>query len=327
MLEPHILKPIVRNRNGEKPRKTASTATGNNHVANVAFGAPLIFDKTRDRYLPSLDKTMSALSSAFLSIGRAVGNLETVLIRLVLGLSPLSIPWKRKATIMKRLTFLALLLPALFACEQREQPASTSGGQDRTQSAPSTPSSGSGAGQTSGSSGTESGTSGSGQPSNMPSDSGTSGSGATSGSSTEPGTSGSSGATPGSSTEPSTSGSSTDMSTPGAGSTSGSSTEPSTSGSSPDMSTPGAESTTGSSTEPSTSGSEATSGSSTEPAPPGQEQTSGSSGDYTVAEGDTLSSIAQEHGLNSQDIARWNNIQNPDQIYPGQNLRLSEPGS
>ncbi|HEX2531911.1 MAG TPA: LysM domain-containing protein [Burkholderiaceae bacterium] len=44
-----------------------------------------------------------------------------------------------------------------------------------------------------------------------------------------------------------------------------------------------------------------------------------------MAAGDTLSGIAQEHGLNYRDLAEWNNIQNPNQIQQGQSLRLSPP--
>ena len=85
--------------------------------------------------------------------------------------------------------------------------------------------------------------------------------------------------------------------------------------------------------------SQAQTGSSTEPAAPSGTaaqapaaapaagQTSGSSGEYTVAAGDTLSSIARDHGLKYQDVARWNNIQNPNRIQPGQSLRLTEPNS
>lgn len=68
-----------------------------------------------------------------------------------------------------------------------------------------------------------------------------------------------------------------------------------------------------------------------EPAKPAGGQTSGSasgsSGDYTVAAGDTLSGIAREHGVSREDLARWNNIKDPNRIYPGQTLKLSESGS
>lgn len=62
-----------------------------------------------------------------------------------------------------------------------------------------------------------------------------------------------------------------------------------------------------------------------EPVEPATAPTSGASGsgDYTVAEGDTLSGIAQEHGVNRQDLAKWNNIKDPDRIYPGQTLQLT----
>jgi LysM repeat protein len=52
---------------------------------------------------------------------------------------------------------------------------------------------------------------------------------------------------------------------------------------------------------------------------------SSSGGEYTVAEGDTLSSIARTHGVNSRDLANWNNIRNPNLIQQGQSLRLSAP--
>lgn len=64
--------------------------------------------------------------------------------------------------------------------------------------------------------------------------------------------------------------------------------------------------------------------------PPATTKSSGSSGsadEYTVAEGDTLSSIAQQHGMNYQDLATWNNLQDPNMIRPGQTLRLTEPSS
>ena len=48
---------------------------------------------------------------------------------------------------------------------------------------------------------------------------------------------------------------------------------------------------------------------------------------YVVARGDTLSAIAWRYELNWQDVARWNRLQNPDLIYPGQRLLLKPPGS
>lgn len=57
------------------------------------------------------------------------------------------------------------------------------------------------------------------------------------------------------------------------------------------------------------------------------EKSSGSSGEYTVAAGDTLSGIARDHGVNRADLARWNDIKDPNKILPGQTLRLSEPNS
>lgn len=62
-------------------------------------------------------------------------------------------------------------------------------------------------------------------------------------------------------------------------------------------------------------------------APDAAGKTSGSSGEYTVAAGDTLSGIARDHDLNQSDLAKWNNIRNPNRIHPGQTLRLSESNS
>lgn len=50
-------------------------------------------------------------------------------------------------------------------------------------------------------------------------------------------------------------------------------------------------------------------------------------GSYTVQGGDTLRDIAGRHpGLQWQDIARENNISNPDLIFPGQVLRIPSGG-
>ena len=48
-------------------------------------------------------------------------------------------------------------------------------------------------------------------------------------------------------------------------------------------------------------------------------------GYYRVKPGDRLYRIALENGQNYRDIARWNNIQNPDQIEVGQVLRVKPP--
>lgn len=50
-----------------------------------------------------------------------------------------------------------------------------------------------------------------------------------------------------------------------------------------------------------------------------------SAGTYTVKEGDTLFSIAFRHSLDHEELARWNDIDNPSLIYPGKELQLG-PG-
>jgi len=46
---------------------------------------------------------------------------------------------------------------------------------------------------------------------------------------------------------------------------------------------------------------------------------------YTVKRGDTLFSIALNHGLDHRELAAWNNIENPGRIQAGQQLRLDPP--
>ncbi len=46
---------------------------------------------------------------------------------------------------------------------------------------------------------------------------------------------------------------------------------------------------------------------------------------YTVKKGDTLYSIALEHGLDYKELAAWNYIENPGRIRTGQQLRLAPP--
>ena len=48
-------------------------------------------------------------------------------------------------------------------------------------------------------------------------------------------------------------------------------------------------------------------------------------GTYRVGRGDTLYSIAFHYGLDWKDVARWNNIDRPYTIWPGQDLRLKPP--
>ncbi len=48
---------------------------------------------------------------------------------------------------------------------------------------------------------------------------------------------------------------------------------------------------------------------------------------YTVRKGDTLFSIALDHGLDYRELAQWNNITDPGVIRIGQQLRLSSPSS
>ena len=59
---------------------------------------------------------------------------------------------------------------------------------------------------------------------------------------------------------------------------------------------------------------------------PGAEN-AGKPGYYTVQRGDSLTRIGLEHGQAWRDLARWNNISNPDVIEVGQVVRVTPPGS
>jgi len=48
-------------------------------------------------------------------------------------------------------------------------------------------------------------------------------------------------------------------------------------------------------------------------------------GTYVVKRGDTLYSIALEHGVDYHDLARWNRIDDPSKIRAGQELRVAAP--
>ena len=59
---------------------------------------------------------------------------------------------------------------------------------------------------------------------------------------------------------------------------------------------------------------------------PGAEN-AGKPGYYTVQKGDTLTRIGLDNGQAWRDLARWNNVSNPDVIEVGQVLRVAPPGS
>ncbi|HEY5637788.1 MAG TPA: peptidoglycan DD-metalloendopeptidase family protein [Burkholderiales bacterium] len=46
---------------------------------------------------------------------------------------------------------------------------------------------------------------------------------------------------------------------------------------------------------------------------------------YVVKRGDTLYSVALEHGVDYRDVARWNRLEDPSRIRVGQSLRLTAP--
>lgn len=50
------------------------------------------------------------------------------------------------------------------------------------------------------------------------------------------------------------------------------------------------------------------------------------SGVYTVRKGDTLYSIALDNGQDYKDVVAWNNLDNPNVIMIGQQLRMAPPG-
>lgn len=58
--------------------------------------------------------------------------------------------------------------------------------------------------------------------------------------------------------------------------------------------------------------------------PPGSEN-AGKPGYYTVKPKDTLIAIGLENGASHKDIARWNNLENPNKIEIGQVLRVAPP--
>jgi lipoprotein NlpD len=55
-------------------------------------------------------------------------------------------------------------------------------------------------------------------------------------------------------------------------------------------------------------------------------QAAARSGGYIVKRGDTLYSIALEHGVEYRELAQWNALEDPTKIRIGQELRVSAPG-
>ncbi|MDE2147153.1 MAG: LysM peptidoglycan-binding domain-containing protein, partial [Burkholderiales bacterium] len=60
--------------------------------------------------------------------------------------------------------------------------------------------------------------------------------------------------------------------------------------------------------------------------PPGIEN-AGKPGYYTVRPGDTLLRVALDNGQNWRDLARWNNLENPNVLEVGQVLRVVPPSA
>jgi lipoprotein NlpD len=63
------------------------------------------------------------------------------------------------------------------------------------------------------------------------------------------------------------------------------------------------------------------------PAVPAGGKAKPSTAKYAVVKGDTLYSIARKQGVNYHDLAKWNNIQDPNQLRVGQELSLTAPGT
>jgi lipoprotein NlpD len=61
------------------------------------------------------------------------------------------------------------------------------------------------------------------------------------------------------------------------------------------------------------------------PSPPAAREADSRPDYYTVRKGDTLYTIALDHGLDYKELVEWNNINNPNMIRVGQQLRLKAP--
>lgn len=65
----------------------------------------------------------------------------------------------------------------------------------------------------------------------------------------------------------------------------------------------------------------------TVPRASGSAYSTGSGQVHVVQPGETLSRIAQSYGRTWQDLARWNNLADPNRLSVGQSLRVSPPGT
>jgi lipoprotein NlpD len=61
------------------------------------------------------------------------------------------------------------------------------------------------------------------------------------------------------------------------------------------------------------------------PAPAAKPAAAVAEGSYVVKKGDTLYSIALEHGADYRDVAQWNRLEDPSKIQIGQVLRVTMP--
>lgn len=61
--------------------------------------------------------------------------------------------------------------------------------------------------------------------------------------------------------------------------------------------------------------------------PPAGADNAGKPGFYTIKPGDTMIRIGLESGQNWRDVARWNNLDNPNALEVGQVLRIVPPGT
>ncbi|MFL6565386.1 MAG: LysM peptidoglycan-binding domain-containing protein, partial [Burkholderiales bacterium] len=48
---------------------------------------------------------------------------------------------------------------------------------------------------------------------------------------------------------------------------------------------------------------------------------------YTVKRGDSLYSIAQDHGVDQREVAQWNGLDDPTRLRVGQQLRVRAPSA